>query len=470
MFDERKFITGKIQNTADQEKRLDKNPEDEIKKSAEQPEPPSLEKSSEESLDFAVEKQAKIDQEKLNAIREKISGKKPEQEPQENEGGEKEKIGDVDVKKLTEDLENHKWLGESFTEETKKLREKYITEFGLKPDASGEVIMEAYDAYYLNQIKEKASNVQSPGIIEEFEASSSEKTLSFEKRQDMVNLLLGPMNKLYKKESGEDANMAEYLDDYYKELGVKVDIRYGTIPENQKEDLIDKIADLNKIDQGSLGHIRNNEMPIPFLIISKDGVEKRIPVIGADMDMIMPLRSISQNEKGERISEKTGDFMGIKMVHDSQNSSSIQYVIGQMVHEIDHAVRTSLPNQDVFKGEHKIISEGSAEFAREKFGEAQSQHYPKSGFDYQNRMAWSIAAFSEGSDAGVKGQESLESTYASGNLILKQVEELYGKEVVKSVAYDAQKAIPLEKLAELRKNITDKLKNNQESYKRMILD
>ncbi len=377
----------------------------------------------------------------------------------------------IDIEKFNNEIENHFWLKDYFNIDVKRAKDKYVDKFDLPHDVTGEKIMESYDNYYLNCIKNNSETILGSGIVEDYKNSSEENPLNYEKKQEFVNVLLNPTNKLYKNEAGESVSMGEYFNDYYKELGINVNIEFSTINDNQKKDLMGKMIQYDKnLKEENLEYIKKDEKPIPFLKIFKDGKEIKIPMLAGDIDMHMPLRSVIYNEKGEEINEKTGTFMGFKITHEAQFGSTIQYNIGQIVHEADHAIRKVLDNQDVFKEEDRIISEGTAELARDRFGKIQNKYDSKNGFDYQNLANFAIAAESEGEKV-LEVSGDLKHTYASGYILADQMEKVFGRKISMSTVYNSESAISTEEISNLRKKITDGIKDQKDKkiFKNFLL-
>ncbi len=379
------------------------------------------------------------------------------------------KESDVDFKRLENEVENHGWINDGFDKEFKELRRNYIENFNLKPEDSTEVIMEYYDSYYLDYINERAEKILEPGIVDKYKNSTEEEPLSFKERQDFINVLLNPMNKLYKNKLGEDVNMSNYLNGYYKNLGIDVSIKFSTIPDDQKEDVIKKLTWCEReVKQSDLEYIKNDERPIPFLIINKNEETLKIPMFGADRDVHGPVRSITEKE-GKKISEKTGNFIGFKTVHEPKYSSTVQLNLGFIIHEIDHGIRNILKDQDVFKEESGIISEGSAEVAKNNFYKAQNIGDPKNGFDFQNVFDFALSGHEDGKNVSDKGLEHLEDVYASGFIMLDKLKEEFGEEAFWESAYDGQKAIPEGILKLIKEKVRGKIKGKKEFYKKVIL-
>lgn len=361
------------------------------------------------------------------------------------------------VEKIIEAIERSPLLGEKFKKRLDLNRNIQIMAHGLEPNAKMGQIVEAYDRAYLEHLQSLAVSAD-PGIFERYTESTDDKPLSFRDRQAIVNMLVNPANQFYKTEKGEPVNLTEYLNDYYKPLGISVQIKFGNL-EQEKVEGIENF--FKRWDKGFLtDHLKKQEVAIPTIEITKGDRKINIPIIGADWDVTGVMRDSTTREK-------LGDFVGLKIVHDTRYASGVQSNLGFVVHELDHAIRASLSSEKGIEyAQDRIIFEGTAEMARHRFGETQSRFNTKSGFSYQNDIAFSAAVNAEGELTGIG---KVEYTYASGLVLTEQMRSALGEAKFWKTTYDKEPNITEVELAQLRKKVVSELDKQKDEAGKFLV-
>jgi len=386
-------------------------------------------------------------------------------------GGESEDVEtaqSIDAAELLREVEQHPFVDpDQFETGVGVLRKKYTDHFRLPPDATGEQIMSAYELTYLVDLKSKAK--VGADALDVYERSAEERPLDYRQRQEVINTLVSPLNKLYYNERGDEVSLGEYLQDYYRGLGVNVLIRYDTIPERAKTAIIRRlIGSDEQLTERDFDYLQKDDVPIPMLEIQKGDETVTVPLLGGDRDATMTVRSSGFNEDtGEKIERTEGNAVSFNVSRQPELGSTVHKIIGSIVHEVDHAVRTALDDQEIFKKEQRIVSEGTAEMAKYSFGRIQTKRMPYSGFDYKAQLTYGLSARAEGERTGTH-ELSVEHTYASGYVLASHLREKYGDGVFWSTLYDKRKAIPEQDVSVLRRSIGAKLRFNKDQFEKAI--
>ncbi len=356
-----------------------------------------------------------------------------------------------DLEGVQNAIESSPLLGQNFSDRLKRNRNIQILLHGLESDTSMAAIVESSNKAYLEHL-ESVVVAADEGIIERYAQSTDKEPLSFRDRQAVVNMLINPTNRLYRTKEGQDVNLTEYLNNYYQALGVSVQIRFTTLPQNQIEG-IERMFRIAKKDF-SVDHLRNQEIAVPVIDITKDDRTISVPLIGADWDVTAPMRNPTTQEK-------LGDYIGLKIVHAPEYTYGIQTNLGFIVHEIDHAVRKALHLEKLWveDAEDRIISEGTAEMARYRFGETQGQFDPRSGFHFQNDIIFAHSILSEGKPTG----REIKHTYASGLVLAEQMRDAIGESKFWATTYQRESDMTASQLAQLRQQVVGQLEKQKEA-------
>ena len=350
----------------------------------------------------------------------------------------------LDYDRLASEIEKSPLLGQGLLEMIAGERLRQLKRFNLPPDTKDGAIAVACDQELLAQLKGNLSSADSD-IIDKYHRSSVGEPLDFLDRQAVVNIIINPNNRIYKNKEGLDVNLSEYLKDYYAPLGVDIDISFDTLTPAQSRaiDRFFRIAQRNFSAQ----HLEQESIAIPFIQIKKGNRTVSIPVIGSDKDIHAPMRDPETHEK-------IGSFVGLKIVHEPKLGSGLSANIGFMVHELDHAIRKVLDGDEKkIDEEDRIISEGTAEFARHLFSEIQNQFNPDLGYGLNNALMLASSIASEGTEA----KPGLKHTYASGLVLSERVNSTLGKEKFFEFGYDPGKSPDGGQLSELRRQIVSNL-------------
>lgn len=385
-------------------------------------------------------------------------------------------------------LEEKKLSGEGMKDEYLEIKNDYkqkLASENKKPkdgETWDELILKEADKNYSDFIKSKVGEGDKI-IMAGFQESNENKLLPLKERQKLLNTLFKNPNKLYANKNGEMGSVSDYLKDYYKNIGINVEIKFKTIDPDVKKSLARWVLEAEYLYKGDnkdksfeksyndiesndekISYILNDEIAIPHLIIEKDDVQKEVPLIAGSFDVHMPLRSEKKNESGERI--KKGHFIQSQVVHAPESGCTIQKIAAFNIHEIDHAIKEVMPTDDQKTIDQELIVEGTAEKAAFDFMSAQHNHLKNElaannfdGYDYQANLQKVIA----GAAVGEETSKGHEHRYAQGYIIAKGYEEKYGEEKYRKLFYTGELNIDNElgDVKKIREEIDKKLKEKK---------
>lgn len=393
-------------------------------------------------------------------------------------------------------LEAQGLVGEEIKDEYLKIKNDYkqkLINENKKPkegDTWDELIMEEMDKKYSEFIKTKVGD-RDQKTIDAFEETSDEKMMPLKYRQEFLNILFKNPNRLYADKNGEMVSMQDYLKDYYKGIGVNIEIKFKTIDPDVKKSLagnllrdeflfmgLDNNASQEKshqeVEEGNekISYILNDEVAIPHLIIERENLKKEIPLIAGSRDLHMPLRNEKRNEAGER--ERKGHFVQSQVIHAPKFGNTMHKVIAFNIHEIDHAIKEIMPTKNQNDLDQRVITEGTAEKASIGFMETQHKHLKNNsavknfdGYDYQANLQQVLGR----SAVSEKSSNNMDHRYAQGYTLTKGYEGKEGEEKYKKLFYTGELNIneELGDVVKIREKIDEQFIKQKEMCKKIML-
>jgi hypothetical protein len=263
-----------------------------------------------------------------------------------------------------------------------------------------------YDLNYCYWLKRQTNNPYAARILELF--TSIDPMLTHKERQEVMNTLLANVNFFYFDSKGKKVNMESYLRDYYKELGVGINIVLETIPAEIKKDVIKKILlgslsldetreILNILDVKGIQGIQEHPKYAKFSILIQHVLEDSVafPVVKIEHNgqifenFILAAEVTTEGVKPDAgaVTFPRRDRRGNIIIMPVPNGVSSVYTLRRfldlLMHEIDHLI-----NQAVFPIEERdtrVFTEGAAEEASASFMSTQHRYLDDTvaaGFDY----------------------------------------------------------------------------------------
>ena len=398
------------------------------------------------------------------------------------------------------DLENQGFLGEKIKEDYLEIKNGYkqqLIEMDKSP-AEGEtwddLIRKEIDENYAKYIKEKVSE-DDKRLVDNFLESDKNNPLSLNEKQEFLNVLFRNNNLLYANEKGEMVSMADYLKEYYKDIGVDVGIEFKTINPDVKKDLAKKIlrseflekdidrkqafekafyaVELGNKDSEEINYILNDEVAFPHLIVKTKEIKKEIPLVAGSSDYHSPLRSEERDKSGERKRKRKGHFIQLQTIHAPEFGCGIQKITFSSIHEIDHAVREVLPTKNQNLLDKELLTEGTAEKAGMDFISTQHKYLKDKsliknydGYDYQTNL-WQALSRRMVGEMTDKNQEH---RYAQGLMIAEQYSRNKGEKNYKKLFYTGELDVENElgDVVKIREGIDEKLKPQKKMFTQIL--
>lgn len=354
----------------------------------------------------------------------------------------------------------------------------------MKNESWDDLILKEIDKNYAEYIKANIENDYDKKIVDYFLESNEKKLLSLKNRQEFLNIFFKNNYRFYANENGEMVSMSDYLKDYYKDIGVDVNIQFKTIDSDVKKDLASKVLksellyqnidkeeafkeanSATKLGDERINYILDDEVAIPYVIVKTKSGEKEVPIIAGSSDFNMPLRKEERDESGYR--KRKGHFIQSQVIHEPQYGSTVQKIVAENIHEIDHAVTEDLFTKEQKLLDQELLSEGTAEKASIDFMNNQHKYLEDNsttsnnfdGYDYQANLKQIVSrcAINE------KTPKDQEHRYTQGYIITEGYNRREGRDKYKKLFYTGELEFDKElgDVVEIRKKIDKKLESEK---------
>ncbi|MCK4525419.1 MAG: hypothetical protein KAU07_03205 [Candidatus Andersenbacteria bacterium] len=353
-----------------------------------------------------------------------------------------------------------------------------------KNETWDDLILKEIDKNYAEYIKENINNDYDKKLTDYFLESNDKRLLTLKNRQEFLNIFFKNHYKIYANESGDMVSMSDYLKDYYKDIGVDIEIKFKTVDSDIRKDLSNKVLQFELLHQGvgkeeafkeascaiksndeRVSYIFNDEVAVPHVIVKTKNGEKEVPIIAGSSSFHMPLRSEEKDEDGYR--KRKGHFVQLPVIHEPQCCSTVQKIIIDSIHEIDHAVTENLFTKEQKLLDQELLSEGIAEKASIVFMNTQHKYLKDNstinnnfdGYDYQANLQQIYGRHA----VNEKTSKNQEHRYAQGYIIADGYDRSEGREKYKKLFYIGELNFneELGNVVEIRKKIDEKLENEK---------
>lgn len=403
---------------------------------------------------------------------------------------------DEKEKNFLKNLENQGFLGKEIKEDYLEIKNTYkqqLLKIGKKPNENetwDELIRKEIDKHYAEYIKEKV-NKNDKKLINDFLESDEENLLPFKKRQEFLNVLLRNNYSLYANKEGKMVSMSDYLKEYYKDTGTEPKIEFKTIDPDVKRNLAIQLLKNESLRKGTdedraftesfhavesnderIRYILDDEIAIPHLVVKTENNKIETPLIAGGFDIHIPLRSEKQDKFGHR--KRRGHSVQFQIIHAPKYVINIQKIIAYNIHEIDHAIRETLPTKSQKFLDKDLLIEGTAEKASIEFMNTQHKHFKNDpliknfdGYDYQANLQQVVGKYAIGNEATISKKKY---RYAQGYMIAEGYNKSKGEENYKKLFYTGELDVneELGDVEKIREGIDEKLKSQKEMFRQIL--